>query len=193
MQNNSPQTKREEVYNAISHLAFGGLFLFLLASETRPKIQGYLTIFSCMFISSFLYHIKTNHKQIFRSIDQFFIYMTIGVTGISACSSIESLQVLFIVSALIVSCVYHFVRQSLDIQEGYTIPILYLLNGLAVGTMILLDRSGADYLLFLSLSFYVVGFFFYINDHKRYFHFGWHVMSGTAAILMYAYIASSLS
>ena len=81
MQQNQPQTQKEENINALTHLAgsMGFVYLSIMCSSISHLL--YTLIFALMFFSSFLYHFGTSRKSLFRTIDQFFIYVVIGATG----------------------------------------------------------------------------------------------------------------
>jgi len=190
MQKNQPQSRAEEVINALTHLLSSLFFIFLAITSGTIWETAYSTIFSVMFFASFLYHAETPWKSSFRLVDQFFIYVVIGASGLLVPDSLEPGQVVFFLSILSLTFVHHVMRQVLSIPEGYTVPLLYLGNGIICSYFLLSGSSYLTPMLWCGIFSYLIGFFFYINDHVRYFHSIWHVMCGTGAYLIYDHLSS---
>ena len=192
MQKNQPKTAFEEKCNALSHLlAFG---LFTLLGFTSPDITSstYSVIFATMFFSSFLYHSETRWKVFFRNVDMFFIYVVIGATGLLVPQALDPYHAILIVGVLFLSGVHHLIRGVFGIPEGYAVPVLYLVNGLIAAYVILCSDPHHTGALWLSLVTYLVGFAFYVNDHIKYFHTGWHVACSGGAYFMHCHLVNNL-
>ena len=123
----------------------------------------------------------------------FFIYIVIGATGLLVPQVLDSYHTLLILSLLSLSAIHHAMRGVLKIPEGYAIPIFYLLNGLVVAYFIMCSEPLTTNMLYLSLLTYLAGFVFYINDHIKYFHTGWHIACSTGAYFMYCHLINNLS
>ena len=193
MQNNQPQTSFEELCNALSHIVFSILFLFLFIDSREFAPSAYSLIFSIMFFSSFLYHSPTRWKRMFRHIDQFFIYVAIGASGLLVPKSFSPYGTVLILSLLSLSAIHHVMRCLFDISEGHTVPIFYLMNGIVSGAVIISSQSSSNEMLYASLGVYFLGFIFYVNDHIKYFHTVWHILCSLAAYYMYCHLISNLS
>ena len=193
MQNNKPQTLAEEASNAGTHLISSIFFLFLSTQNVSPRPATYCLIFACMFFSSFLYHAQTRLKHVFRNIDMFFIYVVIGATGLIVPNNIDIRAIVFMTSVLSLSALHHGIRGFLEIPEGYSVPVLYLLNGLIAAYCVMIDADYLTWELLMSLVTYIAGFFLYINDHIKFFHTGWHVACSTGSYFMYLHLISNLS
>lgn len=192
MQKNQPKTAFEETCNALSHLIAFGIFTFLGFNSPENTSMLYATIFSTMFFSSFLYHSKTRWKNFFRNLDMFFIYIVIGASGLLVPQTIDPYHAILIVSVLSLSGIHHVMRGILDIPEGYAVPVLYLLNGLIAAYVILCAMPHSTHSLYASLAVYLIGFVFYVNDHIKYFHAGWHVACCGGAYFMYCHLINNL-
>jgi len=190
MQNNYPQSKTEEILNSLSHILVSGGFAYLVFTSSNLATSLYGGIFSLMFLMSFLYHAETPWKETFRLLDQFFIYIVIGASGILVPDTLSMFQSIFFVSLLALTFIHHLSRWLLNIHEGYTIPLLYLGNGVLSGYFLLNESSQVTTALWLGLGFYLVGFFFYLKDHIKYFHTIWHIMCGLGSYLVYVHLSS---
>ena len=67
-----------------------------------------------------------------------------------------------------------------------------MIDGLIVAYMIFQSNSLGMGMLSLSLITYLAGFLFYVNDHVKYFHAGWHVACSVGAYFMYCHMVSNL-
>lgn len=192
MQKNQPKTEFEEACNALSHLIACALFVFLAFNSPENTSMTYAIIFSIMFFSSFLYHAKTGWKNFFRNLDMFFIYVVIGASGLLVPRTLDPHHAILIVSVLSLSGIHHAIRGILDIPEGYAVPALYLANGLIASYVILSAMPYSTHSLFISLAIYLAGFVFYINDHIKYFHAGWHIACCAGAYFMHCHLVNNL-
>lgn len=190
MQKNQPQTRIEEGLNAITHLVATIFFGFLAFTSNSKWAIAYSTIFATMFFASFLYHLESPWKSSFRLADQFFIYVVIGASGILVPDALEPIQIVFFLSILFLTFVHHIIRQVLSVPEGFTVPFLYLGNGLLCSYFLIFGSSTITIFLWCGILSYMVGFLFYINDHIKYFHSAWHVMCSTGAYLIYKHLSS---
>jgi len=190
MQNNYPQSRTEEFLNSLTHISAAGVFLYLSSSTRIYAGSIYALIFSLMFFISFLYHSETRWKSILRSVDQFFIYIAIGASGLLIPDSLSVFQSIFFVSFLSLSILHHVIRHLLKISEGYTIPLLYLANGIISGFLLLTESQALSPALWLGIGSYLVGFYFYLKDHIKYYHAIWHVMCSLGAYLLYVHLNS---
>jgi channel protein (hemolysin III family) len=190
MQNSKPQSKVEEGLNGFSHLVASIFFLFLAFYSKDLRGVTYCAVFSLMFMSSTIYHLTEKHKVLFRAIDQMFIYVVIGATTILATQSLTNYQMILIISVLSLTILHHAIRAYLSIPEGFTVPLLYLFNGSLCGYFMLKNSESMNFALITGLSTYIVGFFFYLNDHRKYFHFAWHVTCIAGAFLVFVYVNS---
>jgi len=189
MQQNQPQSKSEEAVNALTHL-FGSLtFLYLAITCSTTNQTVYTSMFSAMFFSSFLYHIETPWKSLFRMVDQFFIYIVIGVSGIIVPDLAPSFQKVLFLSILGLSFIHHATRQFLEIPEGFSIPFLYLGNGIICSYFLVVMSSQITLNLILGISAYLGGFIFYVKDDKKYFHSIWHIMCTLGAYSIYTHLS----
>ncbi len=190
MQQNQPQSKTEEDVNALTHLVGSSIFLYLAITSSAIEHAAYTLIFSVMFFSSFLYHIETPWKSLFRMVDQFFIYIVIGASGIIVPDLLTPFQKVLFLSVLGLSFVYHIVRQFLKIPEGFTIPFLYLGNGIICSYFLIAMSSQITLSLALGIGTYLFGFVFYIKDDKKYFHSIWHIMCTLGAYFIYVHLST---
>lgn len=190
MQQNQPQTQKEENINALTHLAgsVGFVYLSIMCSSISHLL--YTLIFALMFFSSFLYHFGTSRKSLFRTIDQFFIYVVIGATGVIVPDLLTSFDIILFISILSLTFIHHMARQMLQIPEGFVVPFLYLGNGSICAYFLIFGSSQVSSYLIFGISFYLAGFWFYVNDHIRYFHSAWHVMCSLGAYLVYVHISN---
>lgn len=189
MQNNYPQSKIEEFFNSLTHIIACFIFLYLALSSSASRSSLYSLMFAMMFFASFLYHSLPFLKSTFRLLDQVFIYIVIGASGVLVPNSLTHFQYIFFIGILSLTLIHHLMRQFLNISEGYIIPVLYLINGVFAGYLMLVESLILTFWLWFGFSFYLFGFYFYLKDHIKYYHTVWHVMSGLAAYFMYKHIS----
>lgn len=190
MQNNYPQSKSEEALNSLSHILASGYFAYLAYATTHTVAILYGAIFSSMFFMSFLYHAETPWKPLLRLLDQFFIYIVIGASGILVPDTLSVPQATIFIAFLALTFVHHLARWLLNIPEGFVIPLLYLVNGVLSGYFLIVESSQLTAFLWLGLGSYLVGFLFYLSDHIKYFHAVWHIMCCLGAYFIYAHLNS---
>lgn len=190
MQQNHPQSKKEENVNALTHLAGSIAFVYLSIISSTEGQLAYSLIFAMMFFSSFLYHIRETRKTLFRTVDQFFIYVVIGATGLIVPDLLTSFEAVFFLSILGLTFIHHILRQVLSIPEGFIVPLLYLINGIICSYFLIFESSHVSSSLIFGICFYLVGFCFYVNDHIQYFHSAWHIMCVLGAYHVYLHISS---
>lgn len=189
MQNSRPQSIEEERLNALSHLAASGFYALLYLTADSLIQMIYCTSFTIMFFASYLYHNAKKAKELYRLIDQSFIYVVMGVTGLCGAVNISIFCKILILAGLGMTLVYHSLRLLFNMPEGYLIPFLYFLNGAFIAICLLLSAGPIKIFLISALASYVVGFALYVCDHKKYFHFGWHIMCLLGSVLMYKHVS----
>jgi hemolysin III len=190
MQNNYPQSKSEEFLNAFSHILASAYFAYLAYESLHIVAILYGAIFSSMFFASFLYHAETPWKSSFRLLDQFFIYIVIGASGILIPDALSMFQVTLFITFLALTFIHHLSRWILNVPEGFVIPLLYFGNGALSGYFLIAESSQLTTFLWLGLGGYLVGFLFYLSDHIKYFHTVWHIMCCLGSYFIYAHLNS---
>jgi hemolysin III len=185
------RTKHEETLNGITHSIPAIVFLSLSSFADNITVALYCLVFFFMFLFSTIYHLTTLYKNAFRIIDQYFIYISIGMTGYLCSVSISFNIVVILVIVTSTSILYHSYRLYQNLPDGLLIPGFYLFNGVFYVCILSLYSQWSLYLL-TGLISYTVGFFFYINDHNKYWHAVWHFWVVVGAVFIYQHILSNL-
>lgn len=192
----------EEVGNAISHGVMALLCLFLLPyvaiySYNRGGViraTGVSIFVICiflMFLISTIYHsmaYDTEQKYIFRKLDHICIYLAIAgsYTPIALCVVKGWVGTLILVLewGAVIAGIF---LKTLS-QKAYPIlsTAIYLIMGWTAIFFVqpLMHHSSALFLTLIVLGgvMYSAGVFFY-SQHKKYFHFIWHLFINVASLL----------
>jgi hemolysin III len=202
------QTIGEEIANSISHGImglFGIIALILLlvkASSAREYIAS--SIFGSsiimLYTMSTLYHALSHPKakHVFKRMDHISIYILIGGSFAPALLLIPALKEPFIGSMSLgvfmltiqwILIAVGTVFKAIWIKRFKTIHlIIYLLMGwsslIFITALINYSTEAFIFILLGGIS-YTLGVFFYVLSHKKYYHFVWHIFTGTATILQF--------
>ena len=190
MHSNLLRSEQDEPLNAITHLIPGIVFFLLWCFCDKEVEQIYTAGFSTMFFTSFFYHSASKSKRILRKLDQYCIYLIIGMSGLCCSHSIPSSHVVIILTTILLSLSYHVWSDKRGLPEGIVIPLVYLLSGLVCVIFILGSSNHHGWVIGGSTA-YVVGFYFYLNDHKKYYHAIWHVFVVLGALMMFTHIQAA--
>jgi len=200
------QSKKEEIWNAISHgvgivLGIAGLILLLMYDSAKTPystLSIWLYAFSIiiLFSASTIYHLIENNKQkeIFRKIDHISIYLLIAgtytpVTLITLESStgwgifwtVWGIAALGIILKLFFTGRFELVSLLLYLAMGWLIMIDY------TNLMSLLSTTG-KMLLMLGGALYSLGIIFYTIRKIPYNHVIWHFFVLGGSISLYFFI-----
>ena len=192
---------KEEVGNAITH---GLMALFLLLFLPYSAILAYqkdgmlfavgISIFMIslflMFLTSTLYHSMhpdTKHKKVFQILDHIFIYFAIAGSYTPVALSLIGGWTGIII--LIIQWTMVFIGILYKSLSRRSIPKLSLMIYLVMGWIAVLflpalvSRASLTFLILLGLGglLYTIGAMFYIQKHRPYFHFIWHLFINLAA------------
>ncbi|WP_349401608.1 hemolysin III family protein [Candidatus Phytoplasma solani] len=197
------QTYGEEIANAISHGLMILLGIFTLVfftikiNKINPSNKFIFLIFSISII--ILYLMSTlNHSLSFTKAHKFFqksdhisVYLLIWGTFVPILLLLKELQVPLIEDCKITKGNFLFICQCLLVFLGILAKILWFEKGKYVHLVlyVLLGWSGLLFVdelikpnnknlficIFLGGCFYSGGIWFFIKDHKKYFHFIWHL------------------
>ncbi|MGA0351513.1 MAG: PAQR family membrane homeostasis protein TrhA [Acholeplasmataceae bacterium] len=202
------QSIGEEIANSISHGVMGlfGLVALILLLLKATTLRAYVAsvIFGLsivmLYTMSTLYHALSNPKakRVFKRMDHISIYILIGGSFAPALLLIPALQEPFLgsmslgVLMLIIQWILISVGtvfKAIWIKRFKTIHlIIYLLMGwsslIFITALMNYSREAFIYILLGGIS-YTLGVFFYVLSHKKYFHFVWHIFTGTATILQF--------
>ncbi len=202
------QTFGEEIANAISHgvmALFGilALVLLLIKSDTTIEVVsaiifgfGIINLYTMSTLYHALFHKKA--KGLFKRFDHLSIYLLIGGTFAPQLLLLPGLQepfiegfsmglglMMFIVQwSLIITGV---VFKSIWINKFQKLHLfLYLAmgwSGLIFLKQLLAFEQAAFWLVLAGGIAYSVGVIFYVFGRIKYFHFIWHIFTGTGTIL----------
>lgn len=191
----------EEIGNAITHGIMAMLLLFFIPFGAILSYQKSGVVFALgisvfmislflMFLSSTLYHsmeYSSKHKKVFQILDHIFIYFAIAGTytpvALSLIGGLAGIMILIIQwSMVLVGIMYKSLAQQ-------SIPKLSLTIYLTMGWIAvlflpkLLEAASLIFLVLIALGgvLYTIGAMFYIQKHRPYFHFIWHLFINLAA------------
>jgi hemolysin III len=192
---------REEIFNAVTHgfgtgLAIAALIILIALAAingTTTHLVGF-TIFGftmvVLYLASTLYHSIQHHqvKTLFRKFDHMSIFLLIAGTYTPFC--LVALHGWIGWTVLIIVWICALIGILLKIfftgqQEGLS-TFLYVLMGWLILPAIkpLYDSVSLQTFVLLMAGgfFYTVGTFFFMKDHRKYFHSVWHlfVLTGSA-------------
>lgn len=209
---NYPQSTEEEVANAITHgvalvLSVVGLFFLLPITVARGDLStviGAATFGAGMvlvYAASTIYHLVRDRelKSWWRVADQVCIYLMIAgsytpftVTVLRGAWGWSLLTAIWVIAVTAIVARVFFID-----RDGHVSPWPYVLMGwlavVAIAPIIQRLPAGGLALVFAGGISYMIGVYFYLKDHVKYYHAIWHlfVMMGNIfhfwAVLLYAY------
>lgn len=192
---------KEEIANAVTHgfgagLAIAALvILVILASVagTATHVVGFCIFGSTMvilYLASTLYHAIPHQqvKHLFRKFDHMSIFLLIAGTYTPFCLIALKGWIGWVVLSIVWLCALTGILLKIFYtgkQEGLS-TFLYVLMGWLILPAIkpLYDSVSLQTfgLLMLGGFFYTAGTYFFLQDHRKYFHSVWHlfVLAGSA-------------
>ena len=193
-------SKKEELWNAVTHgiglfFSIVGLVVLIIYATLKGtsllivSTSIYASSLIIMYGSSTLYHAISNHKikKIFQTFDHASIYILIAGTytpitlitlGGAWGWSIFTINWSIAIIGVVLKFVYPGKFETLSL-------VLYIFMGwiIVVALQPLIENMDTGGLVFLVIGglFYTFGVYFYIKDHKPYYHTVWHffVLSGS--------------
>ncbi|MDA3908521.1 MAG: hemolysin III family protein [Sulfurimonas sp.] len=184
----------EEIWHAISHglgfaLSIAGLAILVAFASLNGSAMAIVssaifgTTLILMYGSSTLYHAITHKqaKELFQKFDHASIYFLIA--GSYTPITLISLQGVWgysIASAVWATALFGIYMKFMYPNRFEKLSLfLYLIMGWSIIVAVVPLResmeSGGIYLLVAGGLSYTLGVFFYINDHKNYYHAIWHL------------------
>jgi len=202
------QTLGEEIANAISHgvmALFGVVAIVLLLIKSDGPLEvisaiifgiGMINLYTMSTLYHSLFHKKA--KGVFKRFDHLSIYLLIGGTFAPQLLLLPSLQepiisgfslglgpIIFIIQWLLIAIGVVF--KSIWINKFQKVHLfLYLAmgwSGLIFLKQLLAFSQDAFLLVLAGGVAYSVGVIFYVFGKIKYFHFVWHLFTGTGTIL----------
>jgi hemolysin III len=199
-QNKSLFTKGEEIANAITHgigalLSLSALVILIVMAALYGSawhVTGFAIFGATMlilYLSSTLYHAlsKQKVKHLFRKFDHMSIFLLIAGTYTPFCLivlpgwigwTILSITWVCALTGIVIKAFhtgkYEKLSTLLYVMMGWLIlPVIKLLYDSVSGETFLLLMVGG--------VFYTAGTYFFLKDHKKYYHSIWHlfVLAGT--------------
>jgi hemolysin III len=190
---------KEEAANTVSH-GLGILFGLLALPLLSPKFATYIYAASFLFLfaSSTAYHlVKTKRlKKNLQKVDHVSIYFMIAgsyTPFVFMCLSESKAWWFFgfLWSIVLLGSIFklfftgRFERLSLFLYLAMGWMVVFIakpfITSFEINTVLLVALGGV---------FYTGGVYFYANDHRRYFHFIWHLFVLAGAVSHYLAIAS---
>lgn len=209
-------TKGEEIFNAVSHIAGGGLAIIMLIvacyfGTKKFSTIGFITCFIygisaiTLYTMSAIYHFLNVNKakQVFQVLDHCTIYVLIVGTYLPVCVlALDEIApynyLLFALVALLAIC---GIALNATMMKKIAVKIvsytLYLIIGwiIVFFTPFLLDTMGLNGVIFLILggASYTIGAILYaIGSKKAYFHSIFHLFVILGTVLQFLGITSYL-
>lgn len=194
----------EEIWHAISHglglaLSIAGLAILVAFASINGSAMAIIssaifgTTLIFMYGSSTLYHAITHQevKELFQKFDHASIYFLIagsytpitlvslgGVWGYSIASAIWATAFFGIYMKFMYPNRFEKLSLFLYLIMGWSIIV-------AMGPLRESMENGGIYLLIAGGLSYTLGVFFYINDHKNFYHAIWHLFVLAGSIFHY--------
>jgi hemolysin III len=202
---------KEEIANAITHgigtaLSLAALAVLVTLSSidgTAIHVVGF-TIFGAtmviLYLASTLYHSIRHHstKFLFRKFDHMSIFLLIAGTYTPFCLIALPGWVGWTVLSIVWFCAFIgiFLKVFFTGHQENVSTFLYVIMGWLILPAIkpLYDSVSLQTFIFLMAGgfFYTAGTFFFMKDHRKYFHSVWHIFVLAGSLFHFLSVLSLL-